>query len=177
MAQKPNDRLQVAEKAKSPRELWTDIDWQKLWLSLQARPWSSLAFVPASTGASPDFTLRIAVTLARIGIMHLGVPIQVADATRIPLIRLVQFKEELARLKDEGELVLVALSPLADNPVALALAQAADAALLCILLGDMQSSEAKKTVERLGAQRFMGSVMFERDPKGATTNLEGPIRS
>ncbi|HMJ12711.1 MAG TPA: hypothetical protein VK524_14920, partial [Polyangiaceae bacterium] len=56
-------------------QIWQDPEWQKLWLSLLKRPWSSLALVPASAGAPHDFTLNVAVTLARIGLLHLGIPI------------------------------------------------------------------------------------------------------
>jgi hypothetical protein len=142
------------------KEPWRDADWQKLWLSVQGRSWGSLAIVPAGTGGPPDFTLTIAVTLARIGIMHLGVPIHVADATRIPLGYLVQFSEEVRRLKQEGELVLIALAAVTENPVTVSLARAADSSVLCILLETMSSSEAKATVERIGAARFLGSAVF-----------------
>lgn len=145
-------------------EPWRDPDWQKLWLSLQGKPWSSLALVPASIGGPADFTLTVAVTLARIGILHLGIPIQVADATHVPLVQLAQFVEELGRLKAEKELVLVALGPVSENPVSVPLAQAADASVLCILLEAMSSSEAKKTIDRVGAPRFLGSAVFDPGP-------------
>jgi hypothetical protein len=160
----PIKRAQNSQLARpEPRKVeepWKDTDWQKLWLSVQGRSWSSLAIVPAGSGAPADFTLTIAVTLARIGIMHLGVPVQVADATRIPLVHLVQFVEELSRLREDGELVLMALAPVADNPVTVSLAQKADAALLCVMLEKMSSAEAKKTVERIGSGRFLGSAVF-----------------
>jgi hypothetical protein len=146
-------------------EPWRDPDWQKFWLAMLGRSWSSLALVPASSGASPDLTLNVAVNLARIGLLHLGVPIQVADGTHIPLVHLAQFEAELGRLKNEKELVLIALAPITDNPITVPLAQAADAAVLCVVLDSMASSEAKKTVNRIGAARFLGSAVFH--PSGA----------
>ena len=74
------------------------------------------------TTAPADFTLSIAVTLARIGILHLGTPVHVADATGGPLMHLEQFAEEIRRVKQEGDLVLVALAPAAENPITVALA-------------------------------------------------------
>jgi len=149
-------------------EPWGDVDWQKLWLTMQTRPWSSIAIVPAGGGAPPEFTLTIAVTLARIGLMHLGQPIQVADATSIPLVHLVQFSEELQRLKKDGDRVLVALAPMADNPISASLAQATDASLLCVLAEVMSSRDARKTVEKIGASRFLGSVLFHPRSTQAT---------
>jgi hypothetical protein len=127
---------------------------------MQSRPWSSLSIVPAGPGAPLDFTLTIAVTLARIGIMHLGQPIQVADATAIPLIHLMQFSEELARMKQDGERVIVALASVPENPITVSLAHATDASVLCVLTHAMSSRDAHKTVQRIGAPRFLGSAVF-----------------
>jgi len=159
-----NDKIQRAEASLAARalqpEAWKDTEWQKLWLSLRTRTWSSMAVVPAGTGAPPEFALTIAVTLARIGTMHLGEPIQVADATKIPLVHLMQFSEELARLKADNEHVLIALAPIVDNPIGISIAQTTDAAMLCILLEHMSTGEAKDTIERIGNARFVGSAVF-----------------
>jgi len=140
-------------------EAWRDPDWQRLWLSLRSKEWRSLAVVPAAEGAPPDFSLRIAVTLARTGMVHLGRPIQVADASKVPLAHLTSFMEEVRRIVD-NELILIALSPTTESPVSVSIAQAADAALLCVLLENMAWSQAKQTVVRIGQGRFVGSVIF-----------------
>lgn len=150
----------LAVRDPSREETWRDPDWQRLWLSVQGRSWSTLAIVPAALGGPADFTLSVAVTLARIGIMHLGVPVQVADARSIPLVHLMQFSQELQRLKADGDLVLIALAPIAHNPITVQIAQAADAAVLCVLLEEMSSSEAKSAVDKIGAPRFLGSAVF-----------------
>lgn len=146
-------------------QLWRDPDWQRLWLSVLKRSWSSLALVPASPGAPPDFMLSVAVNLARIGLLHLGIPIQVADGTHIPLMHLAQFQAEMSRLKGDKELVLLALAPVNENPITVPLAQSADAAVLCVVLELMSFSQSKKTVERIGAQHFLGSAIFH--PSGS----------
>jgi hypothetical protein len=152
-------------KREAEIEPWRNADWQKLWLSLKARTWSSLAVVPAGPGGPSNFTLTIAVTLARIGIVHLGTPVHVADATSIPLTHLEQFTDEVRRVKQEGELVLIALAPSAENPITVSLAQAADAAVLCVLMNRMSLSQSKQTVERIGAGRFVGSAVFHNAPE------------
>jgi len=141
-------------------EPWRNEEWQKLWLAMQSRAWRSLAILPAGPGAPADFTLTVATMLARTGMTHLSTPIHVADATRLPLAHLVAFAEELQRFSKEGDFVLVALAAASDNPITISLAQAADAALLCILMEEMSSADTKKTVDRIGATRFIGSAVF-----------------
>ncbi len=151
------------------QEAWRDTDWQKLWLLLKSRSWTSLAIVPGSAGAPPDFTLTIAVTLARIGTVHLGTPIHVADGTNIPLGTLEQFLEEVHRLNREGDLVLIALPSISESATATALAQKASFAVLCVLLGVTSASEAKRTIARIGRSSFLGTAVFhspEAKPQG-----------
>jgi hypothetical protein len=141
-------------------EPWRDAEWQRLWLSLQTRPWRSLAILPAGGGASEDLALRIAVMLSRTGMLHLGLPVQVADGTRVSLVHLSAFLEQVRRCTSDGEPILVALSALSVSPVALSLAQSTDAALLAVVFEQMAFSDARNTVAQLGASRFIGSAIF-----------------
>jgi len=152
-----NSSLAVREQKK---EAFPEADWQKLWLTLKSKPWSSLAVVPAGPGGPPDFSLTIAVTLARIGIVHIGAQIHVADATRIPLVRLEQFTEEVRRLNEDGKLVIIALPSIEENPVTVSIAKAANNAVLCILMEKMTTGETKRTVDKIGASHFLGSIVF-----------------
>ncbi|HVU03809.1 MAG TPA: hypothetical protein VHE30_18750 [Polyangiaceae bacterium] len=156
---KPNSDSRLALRD-APNEPWRDAEWQQLWLILRARPWTSLALIPAAPGAPPDFTLTIAVTLARIGMLHLGTQIHVADATRISLVHLEQVTQEVRRLTQDGELVLVALPTIEENPMSVSLARSTNGAVLCVLTGEMQTSQAKRTVEKVGANQFVGSIVL-----------------
>jgi len=147
----------------APVEPWRQEEWQRLWLSVQAKKWGALAVVPAAAGAPPDFALNIAVTLARTGMMHLGVPIQVADATRIQLSNVAPFIDEVWRYREGGELILVALGAMKESPVSASVAQSLDAALLCVLMDKMSWSDAKETVMKIGRDRFVGSVVFHEN--------------
>jgi hypothetical protein len=151
--------------AQSETATWRDPDWQRLWLAVEARPWRSLALVPASAGASLDFTVTVAVALSRTGMVHLGSPIQVADATRIPLDRLTPFLDEVRRCAATGERLLIALPPAGASPITTTIVQAADAALLCVLAKRMTSAQAKRTIKLVGAGRFLGSAIFHPDPR------------
>lgn len=144
-------------------DLWRDPEWQRLWLALQSRPWHSLAIVPGSEGAPKDFALRIAVILSRTGMVHLGRPVQVCDATDVPLAFLTQLIDEIAHYKRAGEPILVALAPAAGSPLTVSIAQATDASLLCVLLERMKGAQTKRTVAQIGANRFVGSAIFRSD--------------
>jgi hypothetical protein len=139
---------------------WKNLDWQRLWLATQAKPWRSLAIVPATSELPDTFSVTIAENLARTGMTHLGTPIRAIDATRIPLSDLIDFTNEMERVLRFGELVLVAVTATAHNPVAVALAQAADAAVLCVVL-DMKAKEAERTVDLVGRSRFIGTLLAD----------------
>jgi hypothetical protein len=159
-----NSSSNHASLARVPRQIepWRNPDWQQLWLSAQSPPkaWRTLALLPAGPGASPEVMMQIAVSLAHTGMTHLGVPIQVADATRITLGQLVHFTEELNYYERQDAMVLLALSALSENVTSTSLAQSADRTLLCVLMDTMSAADAKKTVERLGKDRFIGSALF-----------------
>jgi hypothetical protein len=135
-------------------------------LAIEARPWRTLALIPAGEGASLDFTPLIAVVLSRTGMVHLGRPIQVADATHVPLNQLTAFFGEVERSTVQGERLLIALPPAVKNAITASIAQASDAALLCILNDRMSSSAAKQTVKLIGASRFVGSAIFHPNQIG-----------
>jgi hypothetical protein len=144
-------------------------------LSLQNRKWRSLAIVPAGDGGPADFPLRIAVTLARTGMIHLGTPIQVADASSVPLAALAAFMEEVRRCVEGGDRILVALGPISNSPISVSIAQATDLVLLCVLLERMATSQAKKTVGEIGQSHFVGSAIFH--DQDLTTRLDSVARS
>lgn len=161
-ATKELQSLRSAPLSHARIEAWRSADWQRLWLAVQAqkRNWRSLALVPAGAGAARGMVQQVAVTLAHIGMAHLGSPIHVADATDVQLEQLVQFSQELERYTETAGQILVALPPLSESVTALSLAQGSDCALLCVVLDKMAVAEAKETVSRVGAKRFIGSVVF-----------------
>jgi Mrp family chromosome partitioning ATPase len=110
-----------------------------------------------------DFSLIVAVTLSRTGMVHLGRPVQVADATQVPLAQLARFLGEVQRFTNEGERLLIALPPIGSSPITTSIAQTVDAAVLCVLYERMSSSQAKKTIQMVGRARFLGSVIFHQD--------------
>jgi hypothetical protein len=108
----------------------------------------------------PDFTVEIAVALVQIGAMHLGAPIRIADGTGVPLSQLAQFMTELEAVQRTDDPLLIALGSTRENPTTVSLAQAADAVLLCVPLGQTNLVEAKRTLDEIGRERFIGSAAF-----------------
>lgn len=142
---------------------WRAPDWQQLWLAVRADParrWRSLAVVPAGPGMPVDMVKWIAVNLAHTGMVHVRAPIHVADATALSLDQVAPFSKAVFEHAQRNELVIVALSSLADNVVTKAMAKLVDAALLAVLMGGMRPNDARKTVGEIGSSRFLGSAAF-----------------
>jgi len=156
----------LALRADQPIEPWRNADLQRLWLTLQAKPWSVLALVPASRGAPPDFTLRLAVTLARTGNTHLKSQVHVADGTAVELSQVVEFTEEIKGYRASGDRILIAVAPVEDDPVAETLTLVADRLLLCVLFESMSFGESLRTVKKIGKDRFIGSTIVRGDDLG-----------
>lgn len=138
-------------------DLWRTADWQRLWLAARERPWRCLALVPAGLGAPLDITVQIAMAMARTGMQHIGAQIHVADATELGLQDAAELTAQVRESVRTGPVIL-ALGPIATNPVTVTLAQSADCAMLCVLLGQMHLADAKHTLEEIGQQHFVGAV-------------------
>jgi hypothetical protein len=103
--------------------------------------------------------LSIAMSLARTGMVHLGAQVHVADATSLSLGSNAQFLEQVRETTRSGP-VLIALAPPSESPVTVPLARDANAAVLCVSVGKMLVSDAKKTIREIGKQHFLGSAAF-----------------
>ena len=148
---------------RSDTDIWRDAEWQRLWLTMHKLTWQTLSLIPAGDGAPPDFTLALAVRLSRIGMTHLGEPIQVADGNNVALNQLNEFLEDVRACTTAGARLIVALPPVSINPTTPAIAKATDAAILCVLLERMNSAQAKQTLKLVGPSKFLGSVIIQPD--------------
>jgi hypothetical protein len=52
-----------------------------------------------------------------------------------------------------------------DNPVTVSVAQACDAAILCVFLGESSRVVNAQTIEQVGRERFLGTVILR--PEGS----------
>jgi hypothetical protein len=124
--------------------------------------WKSLVIVPA--GKEVD-AVSVARALASVGRVHLSREVGVIDATQVGLGDLKTRLGELRSRTSHGETILVAVQPVKDSPTSAAFAEAADAALLCVTLGDSNLGDASAVIDEIGRDRFLGTAVLEPKKK------------
>jgi hypothetical protein len=134
-----------------------DVASQMLWLATQRRPWRSLAVVGASAGVP---TLEVANMLAKLSWWYRGQPASVADFRDLSL-RLVdyQLRDVALQLERDPVTIVIALRSIYENPTVVPVATAVDSAVLCINLGATAIASARKTVETIGREKFLGTIV------------------
>ncbi len=164
------------------------MELQQLWFAmLRRRAWSSLVVIPADAGSSAVSTARGIASVAerhlgrRVVVITPGelcaldelptlVPVH---AERAPVEHPegagweIVLRESIRMHTDRPELegltktptVIMALEPVVSSPLGIAIASAADAALLCVTLGETPLASAKRTIELVGRERFIGCVV------------------
>jgi hypothetical protein len=144
---------------------------QQLWLAAQQRSWRSLAVVSACASVQSGEAANV---LAQVAWRYRGEPTSVFDLRDVSL-RLVehQLREILAQVS-EGNRVFIALRSVAENPATIPIARAADALVLCVALGKTQIKSAKKTLEAIGRERFLGSILVNSPPSAHRGGRSGP---
>lgn len=146
----------------------------ELWFSLLRAKWTSLALIPAHPGGT---ALPLARQLARVGALHRGRAPRVISAEGLGLTEIAQITIDMTQGSRwtmsgnnvgqhdvaENGLVIVALEPIVTNPLGTAIALSADAVLLCIEIGVTTIESARHTIEQIGLERFIGSVVITRE--------------
>jgi hypothetical protein len=133
-----------------------DVRLQQIWLAANARSWRSLAIVAASANVS---TIDTANVLAKIAWLYSGEPTSVFDLRGVSL-RLVEHQvNDIQARVSLGDRVFIALRSATEDPTAVPIARAADAAVLCLMLGQTDGQSALTTVNAIGRDRFLGSIL------------------
>ncbi len=141
-----------------------DVKMQHLWLSLQKRSWRTLAVVGASKGID---TLKVANDLAKIAWWYTGQPSAVFDMRDLSLRLLEHQLREMASDLKGGERVFIALRSTSENPTTAPLARAADTAVLCVQLGKTEAKVAQKTLDAVGLEKFIGTLLVSDEEASA----------
>ena len=136
----------------------TDPEWQRIWFAARQHGWNSLALVPSHSGID---VLAIAKALAATGRAHGERPVGVINATGVQLENVQQVIATLGALPDRGESALVPVDPIDVNPSAVAIVQAASAALLVVRLGESLLSPTQAALDLVGRNRFLGSIVLD----------------
>lgn len=128
---------------------------QRLWFAALRREWSSLAVLPGHPEGSAE---GVAQALARVARLHKDEGVKVISARGADLAATSRLIIDMTTHVAQGGLCIVVLDSVLTNPAGIPLALAADAALLCVELGEADSESAKRTVELVGDSRFVGAV-------------------
>jgi hypothetical protein len=133
-----------------------NVRLQHLWLALHRRPWRSLAVMSATKGVA---TIEVSNTLAKMAWWYAGKATCVLDMRDLSL-RLVKHQlDDMAAQFERAQRVFLALRSAAENPTAVLVARAADATVLCVELGKTNIKEALATIEAVGRDRVLGTIL------------------
>jgi hypothetical protein len=124
--------------------------------------WSSLVVVPAQPGASG---LEVGRAIVSVGSQYREKPLRLIDAEGLPPGAALRLVRDIRSHVAQGELVVACIDSVLTHPVGLEVALAAERALLCVTLGSTPFSAARHTLERIGQERFLGSVTLRPKPR------------
>ena len=130
---------------------------EAVWVAAQRSGWSSLVIVPAEAGLG---VVPLARALAVVGSAQRGEAVDGLDLRGVPLSDSRPHAERLADRSRPFRRVALVDCPL-DSPAALLLATSADATLLVVERDHTTLEAARRVLERVGAQRFVGAVVIE----------------
>jgi hypothetical protein len=135
--------------------------WQQAWFAARRHPWSSLVVVPAHPGVSARF---IAQALVGVGSLHGDRPVKLVDAegTRLPAAASVL--DSLSAVVGRGELAVVAVDDPVREAASIPIARAAEAALLVVPLGEGRFADARRAMDLVGRDRFIGAITLALAP-------------
>jgi hypothetical protein len=151
----------IMKKTQTPNN-----DWQRIWLAAGEKQWGSLVLIP--NDASVD-VVRCAEALAATGQVHAERPVKVVNATGIQLGSVQETVDNIVEMTRRGERVIVAVDPLADNPAVIAIVRGSPAALLIVRLEESLMASARSTVDMVGRDRLIGSIVLQPDALAQST--------
>lgn len=139
-----------------------DVAWEVLWLRISALPWRSLVLVPSGGSHHARHAMGLLHTAA---LQHLGYPLERLDAT---VERATTAVETLAtfRHRQGPQRMLVAVHEPTATPHAVAVARAADVAVLVIPLGSHGTQSARLVMDLVGTHRFVGCITMDASGRG-----------
>jgi hypothetical protein len=145
---------------------WDRADWQNMWLRTQSAEWRTLALVPGDDQTS---TLGVANLIVRLALDH-GESIHVADVRALRLKHVEAFLEGVRWEASQGTRVVFATRSASSSLVTVPVAQSADYAILCVSMRSTSLSATRSTVEQIGRDHFLGSLLV-RGPSKVTSPM------
>ncbi|WP_084737657.1 hypothetical protein [Cystobacter ferrugineus] len=136
----------------------------QLWAMLNQRHrWSSLVVVPSHPGGSG---LQAVQAILEVANRQSSIPLHFLDAEGLELGASQHVVSEMRAYVEQGDRVVVLIDSVVANPLGLEIALAAEKALLSVTLGSSDYTSARRTLDLIGKERFLGSVTLQ-PPSGA----------
>ncbi|PTL75772.1 hypothetical protein [Vitiosangium sp. GDMCC 1.1324] len=130
-----------------------------LWAMLNQRGrWSSLVVVPSHEGGSG---VQAAQAILEVASKQGSTPVHFLDAEGLELGAAQHVVAEMMAYVEQGDRVVVLIDSVVANPVGLEVALAAERALLTVSLGASDYTSARRTLDLIGKERFLGSVTLQ----------------
>jgi hypothetical protein len=181
-------KREIGARAGEKRELPSRA-LQELWFATRRREWKSLVVVPASPGSSALHIAQAlgevggAIRMSPVQVVNAegmdldGIATMVLDISVLdePELKKPEPKgsvwtsgsggwdspANVARGAPAPRAIIIAIEAVAENPLILPLALAADAVLLCVEMGRTRLEDARHTVELIGRDRIIGTVLLQ----------------
>jgi hypothetical protein len=115
--------------------------------------------VPVERGTSAT---RLGAALAEVAVRHLGPRLVLRRAEGDGVAEAARLATELRAVVSRGDVALVTLDPVVDNPAGLGVANVVDAVLLAVHLGTTTRATLRRTLELVGRERIVGTVALRR---------------
>lgn len=143
---------------------WEQDEYQRIWLQMVSRDWRTLAIVPAEEGMS---TYDVANLVMALGASH-GESIGVYDFRDVRVNRVIEVVRGARSQLERGERLIFATRSIRENLATIPLARATDGAILCVSIGSTSMGLAAETIDQIGKERFIGSLLVRapRDEAG-----------
>lgn len=138
------------------------VEFQELWFALARRHWRTVVLVPCEASFSTNV---LATELANVGRVLLDVPVtaviarpdQYADLAKA-IAAAARPEATRAEPSAPAPRMIVAIEPVVEKPLGLALVHAADATILCLEIGRTRVAAVKQSIALIGRDRIAGSI-------------------
>jgi hypothetical protein len=133
---------------------------QALWFTIARKPWGSVVLVPADEGLS---TAAIAMGIADVGRRLRNAPVTAMVADEFDYAFAAQLAPRVAAARAEdgaSSRVIVSIPPVTVDPLGVAVAQAADATILCIAMGRSRVAAVQRTIQLIGRDCIAGCFLI-----------------
>jgi hypothetical protein len=159
----PSPTRQVTDQRWRPSaRLWERPEYQRLWLQIEHHAWRTIALVPGEIGLP---TYEVASLLTAIG-AHYGTPIGVFDLRDVRLNRALAVIARACEEMRVGERILFATRTIRENLATIPVARASDGVILCVAIGSTPLRLVEETIEQVGRDRFLGSLVVRAPAQG-----------